>query len=599
MIVQLAPSAPVGPAAALERLKGSDVHSVLTRAFHGFSATVTPARIEALERDPTVLAVVPDTRIYALGTQVSPPWGLDRIDQRGQALDQTYQYDTTGQGVVAFVIDTGIRATHSEFTGRILPGHDFVDGDNIADDCNGHGTHVAGTVGGTTYGVAKGVTVEPLRVLDCTGSGYLSDAVAAFDWVIAHKPAAPAVVNFSVGGPASTIMDAAVERTVAAGVAVVVAAGNSTADACTESPARTPGALTIGATTPTDARASFSNYGSCVDLFAPGEGIKSAWIGSDSATATIDGTSMAAPHVTGAVARYLETHPAASPAEVAAWLGATDTLGIVAQAMTPHDDLLYTGSEPQGPAPPPPPVPQPPVVSGSVSPSTVVVNATSVKSYTVSVTTSGRVESRLTGRVVNSSTSESLQFDNPTGDARTWTTTGQIFGSGPVGVWTVTGFSALWADPTGSQVMTSLPTAAPISFSVTQAPKVVLPPLSKAVQIVYVRWDAAGPDTSSNRSLNGEYVRLRNTSTRPVVLSGYTLRDRQNHVFHFRTTTLRAGASLTLHTGRGTRSASTQYWGLRHAVWGNTSDAVWLRDSYNRTTDTARWIRRGRGSGHF
>jgi subtilisin family serine protease len=600
VIVVLRPAAALSPAVDAERRAGGAVRRVFHGSFRGYAATVSSGRVATLRADPHVLDVVADTRLHALDTQASPPWGLDRIDQRNQGLDQAYSYDTTGLGVVAFVVDTGIRATHTQFTGRVLPGHDFVDGDSQPADCNGHGTHVAGTIGGTTYGVAKSVSLTALRVLDCQGEGSLSDTLAAFDWVVNHKPAGPAVVNFSVGGPPSTLLDQAVERTVAAGIAVVVAAGNEDQDACGGSPARAPGAVTVGASTPSDARASFSDFGPCIDLFAPGTDVLSAAIGSDSATAVESGTSMSAPHVTGAVARYLQTHPAASASAVAAALDATSTLGVVTGAQSSRNDLLYTGTEPQPPRPPDPPGP---TVTGAVSPSTVALDGTADGSYTVSVTTSGPTGSRLTARVEGGTTSDFLQFDNPEGDGRHWTATGGVIASEAAGSRTVTGFSALWLDADGLLVTTTFNPTSPVSFTVTRpvaavVPSTKPPPLS-TIRIVRVRWNAPGVDTRADASVNGEFVRLRNTGATRVVLSGWTLRDGQGHVFRFRRTTLAAGQTLEIHSGPGTRTRHTQFWGLRHHVWGNRHDVARLSDRLDRMVDTARWRRPGTGAGSF
>ena len=255
----------------------------------------------------------------------------------------------------AYIIDTGIRSTHSDFGGRATSGYDAIDGGS-ADDCNGHGTHVAGTVGGTTYGVAKGVSLVAVRVLDCGGSGTTSGVIAGVNWVTSnHGAGQPAVANMSLGGGASSALDTAVSNSIADGVTYALAAGNSNANACNSSPARTPNAITVGATTSSDARASFSNYGTCVDIFAPGSSITSAWYTSNTATNTISGTSMASPHVAGAAAVYLEANPSATPAQVASALIAAATTGKVTSPGTGSPNRLLYIAPPGGGGTNPPP----------------------------------------------------------------------------------------------------------------------------------------------------------------------------------------------------------------------------------------------------
>jgi len=274
-------------------------------------------------------------------------WGLDRSDQRSLPLSTTYAYTSTGGSVTAYIIDTGIRFAHADFGGRAVSGYDAVDG-GTADDCNGHGTHVAGTVGGAAYGIAKGVNLVAVRVLDCNGSGSTSGVIAGVDWVTGqHAAGAPAVANMSLGGGASSSMDAAVDRSIADGVSYSVAAGNGNfigiaQDACKYSPARVAAAITVGASDKSDKKASFSNYGNCVDLFAPGVGITRAWSTSNTATNTISGTSMAAPHVAGVAALYLQGNPGASPATVRDAIYALSTKGKVTSAKTANNHLLFT-----------------------------------------------------------------------------------------------------------------------------------------------------------------------------------------------------------------------------------------------------------------
>jgi subtilisin family serine protease len=248
-------------------------------------------------------------------TQSPATWGIDRIDQRNRPLSNSYTYNTTASNVNAYVIDTGIRSTHTQFGGRVSGGATFINDGRGTSDCNGHGTHVSGTIGGSTYGVAKAVRLHPVRVLDCNGSGTNSGVIAGVNWVASNR-VLPAVANMSLGGGASSALDTAVNNSINRGVVYAIAAGNSNANACNFSPARVAAAITVGSTTSSDARSSFSNFGTCVDIFAPGSSITSAWATSDTATNTISGTSMATPHVAGVAALYLATHTTASPATV-------------------------------------------------------------------------------------------------------------------------------------------------------------------------------------------------------------------------------------------------------------------------------------------
>ena len=282
---------------------------IYQNALNGFAVEMSPEDAETLSQDFRVKFVEEDGVVQADVTQSNPPWGLDRIDQRNRPLSATYTYNWTGSGVRAYVIDTGIRTTHTQFGGRASNVFDAFGGSGA--DCNGHGTHVSGTIGGSTYGVAKSAMLRGVRVLDCNGSGSNSGVIAGVDWVT-NNHINPAVANMSLGGGASSALDTAVNNLANSGVPIAVAAGNSNADACGSSPARAANAITVGATTTTDARASFSNFGTCLDIFAPGSGILSAYFSSDTATATLSGTSMASPHVAGVAALYKQFNPGAS-----------------------------------------------------------------------------------------------------------------------------------------------------------------------------------------------------------------------------------------------------------------------------------------------
>lgn len=320
---------------------GGMVDRVYSKAIKGFAAEMTPKMAEAMSKDPDVLFIEEDSEVAIDATQMNAPWGLDRVDQRNVPLNSAYNYVKTGAGVHVYVIDTGVRPTHVDFGGRASADYDSMyDGQNGV-DCHGHGTHVAATIGGSNYGIAKNARIHGVRVLGCNGVGSVSSAVEGIDWVTANH-ISPAVVNMSMGAAASPLMDYAVQSSISEGITYVVAAGNADTDACQYSPARVPNAITVGASDQTDTRAYFSNYGSCVDMFAPGVQILSAWAFNDTASFTSNGTSMASPHVAGTVALYLEDHPNATPAQATASLLGAATSGPVSQTNGSPNVMLFT-----------------------------------------------------------------------------------------------------------------------------------------------------------------------------------------------------------------------------------------------------------------
>ncbi|MCI3932834.1 S8 family peptidase [Streptomyces sp. AN091965] len=339
---------------ALATKHGAEIERTYKKVLNGYEVHASEAEAKKLAADPAVTSVVQNRTYKVAGTQPNPPsWGLDRIDQRNLPLDQKYTYpDKAGEGATVYIIDTGVRKSHQDFGGRAADGYDAVDNDNVAQDGHGHGTHVAGTVGGTAHGVAKKAKIVGVRVLNNQGSGTTAQVVAGIDWVTKNA-VKPAVANMSLGGPADSALDTAVRNSIAAGITYAVAAGNETTNASTRSPARVTEAITVGATTNTDAKASYSNFGTVLDLFAPGSSITSTWNTNDTATNTISGTSMASPHVAGAAALYVAENPAATPAQVSQALVSAATPNVVGSPGTGSPNrLLYVGgggTNPPGP----------------------------------------------------------------------------------------------------------------------------------------------------------------------------------------------------------------------------------------------------------
>jgi subtilisin family serine protease len=369
------------------RNQGIKIHATFKAGFKGLVGDFTQAQINDLKKNPKFLYAEKDAPVYAnlirttAGVQAGATWGLDRIDQRTLPLSTTYSYTADGQGVTAYVIDTGILSTHTQFGGRVRSGNTQIADGRGTTDCNGHGTHVAGTIGGSTYGVAKAVSLVAVRVLDCTGSGTTSGVIAGIDWAVTdHQAGTPAVANLSLGGGFSQALNDAIQRLIADGVTVAVAAGNSNKNACLDSPSSAPNAITVGATDITDVRASFSSFGTCLDIFAPGVNITSSWIGANNSTlATISGTSMASPHVAGAAALLLEVNKTATPQQIRDSLVNGSTCGAVASpGVGSPNNLLATSTAPAFVCPPP-----------TISSVTISANPRVGSAATATVTTSG------------------------------------------------------------------------------------------------------------------------------------------------------------------------------------------------------------------
>ena len=353
-LVKFRDDASVASEATSLRGQKAKVKRTFNNVFKGLSATLNLKQLEALQKNPKVELIEEDAAVSTTEIQLNATWGIDRIDQRALPLNGQYSYAFTGATVRAYVIDTGVRASHQEFSGRVQTGFSAIDDGLGANDCNGHGTHVAGTIAGSSYGVAKSVSIVPVRVLGCDGSGTLSGVIAGLDWVAANHPSGtPGVANMSLGAGASSTLDSAVNNLINRGITVVVAAGNSAASACNYSPARVPAAITVAASTIGDQLASFSNYGNCVDLIAPGSSITSAWYTSDGAIASLNGTSMASPHVAGA-AVTLFASGYLSPANIDSQLKAMATSNLFTSLPSGTPNLLlYTNTEGGIVTPPP------------------------------------------------------------------------------------------------------------------------------------------------------------------------------------------------------------------------------------------------------
>lgn len=331
----------------LSNAYGGEVKETFSSALRGFVIEMTAKQAEEMNLDPHVRSIEEDGVISVSTNQVNAPWHLDRVDQRALPMNSAYSYTTTGAGVHIYILDTGIRYTHADFGGRANAVYDNIGDGQNGNDCNGHGTHVAGIAGSSTYGVAKNSLIHSVRVIPCNGYGQISNLLSGVNWVTANR-VLPAVANISLtAGGSSPALETGISNSIAAGVTYTIASGNQALDACGYTPARVPNALTIGATSDTDSRAPYSNYGSCVDLFAPGHSITSLSFANDTDTRTLSGTSMAAPVIAGAVALYLSGNPTANPSTVANTIRASATSGIVTNIDTSSPNLLlYTFTAP-------------------------------------------------------------------------------------------------------------------------------------------------------------------------------------------------------------------------------------------------------------
>ena len=358
---------------------GGRTEKRFSHVINALSVKVKQSDVSRLRNDPNVLYVEQDQTAYVLGSQTSPPsWGLDRIDQRTLPLNSNFTTTADGTGVDVYVVDTGINSTHIDFGSRVRAGVSTVTGDTgSTNDCYGHGTHVAGTIAGTTFGIAKSATLIPVRVMNCLGTGSYTDIIDGLNWIIAdHVATKPAIVNMSIGGGVSKALDDAVQGVINDGIVVAVAAGNSSTDACNSSPSRAPNAITVGATGNTDAKASYSNTGTCLDIFAPGSNITSDYIGSNTATALMSGTSMATPHVAGVAAVLFGRYPASTPTQIAAMLRTSATPNVVLSAGTGSPNYLLYLDPLGGPIVAPPP-PTPPTPVAPSAPTGIVITPSS------------------------------------------------------------------------------------------------------------------------------------------------------------------------------------------------------------------------------